>query len=204
MLAGVGLELVPGALSRPVLTAALKAMVTRHRPVFDRLDGLGDAVFLIDPTDLPVHFLLRPAGRAPSLWMARGAPPQDGWTAALRAPLLTLIDLLEGRVDGDAAFFGRDLVVEGDMGAVLILRNALEEGDVRVLPDLLAALGPAGRPLASILQRLSTVPRHLDDRLQAVQAALLRPQADRIARLEAMLAELQSMVRERSREKKTR
>jgi len=58
-----------------------------------------------------------------------------------------LIDLLEGRLDGDALFFSRELTVEGDTEAVLLLRNAVDSDEVDLFEDLLSVLGPLAGPL---------------------------------------------------------
>jgi hypothetical protein len=59
--------------------------------VFERLSGLGDPVFLIDPVDMPLVFVLdRCPGAEPSLCGQRRRRGGDGdypW------PLLTLVDL---------------------------------------------------------------------------------------------------------------
>jgi len=41
-----------------------------------------------------------------------------------------MIELLEGRADGDALFFSRTLTVEGDMEAVVALRNAIDGSEI--------------------------------------------------------------------------
>ncbi|WP_049973830.1 SCP2 domain-containing protein [Azospirillum sp. B4] len=117
----------------------------RHAAAFDRLETLGGKAFLIDPSDLPVRFLLRPAGDNPGLApIAEGqvAPPA---AATLRAPLGALLALLEGRVDGDSLFFSRQLMIEGDMEAVLILRNAVDGAGIQLDADLGGS--PAGRAI---------------------------------------------------------
>jgi len=118
LLVGLAARPLPPALLQPLLTLAMATTVRRHCEAFARLDGLGDSVFLIDPVDLPLAFLLRPGANPPSLTAIRsGAEPGAGdtaLTATIRGSLLSLIDLLEGRVDGDALFFSRDLSVEGD------------------------------------------------------------------------------------------
>ncbi len=192
-------DLVPPALMAPFLSAALRAMIRRHPEIFRRLETLGEADFLIDPIDLPVWFRLRPAGAAPSLTLHRGSLPDTGWTAALRAPFWTLIDLLEGRLDGDAAFFGRDIAIEGDMEAVLTLRNALEEGEVRVLADLLPLLGPVAGPVRHLLDRALPLATRMEGRLRALQASLLHPHMDRLSELEGEIADLRAQMRDRFR-----
>ncbi|MEA1649069.1 SCP2 sterol-binding domain-containing protein [Nitrospirillum sp. BR 11164] len=141
----------------------------RHADVFQRLAVLGERAFLVDPSDLPVRFLLRPAGARPGLW-----PIADGGTlplaaATLRAPLAALLALLEGRVDGDSLFFSRQLMIEGDMEAVLILRNAVDGAGIALERDLAARLP----------RRLFTLGRRwygeIDGLLHLVARATLQP-----------------------------
>ncbi|MBB6252948.1 ubiquinone anaerobic biosynthesis accessory factor UbiT [Nitrospirillum iridis] len=115
---------------------AFTRLARRHAAVFARLAALGEKAFLIDPSDLPVRFLLRPAGAAPGLTPLAEGQAAPAVAATLRAPLTALLALLEGRVDGDSLFFSRQLMIEGDMEAVLILRNAVDGAGVRLDTDL--------------------------------------------------------------------
>ncbi len=140
---------IPLAPLGPALDLALSVMRRRHPAVFERLAELDDPLFLIDPVDLRMIFLLRPAGPAPSLIALRDEThlaPQTKATATIRGPLARLIDLLEGRIDGDALFFNRELVIEGDTEAVLLMRNAIDSDEVDLLEDILSVLGPLARP----------------------------------------------------------
>jgi predicted lipid carrier protein YhbT len=59
-----------------------------------------------------------------------------------------LVGMLDGSYDGDALFFSRDLVIEGDTSAVLALRNALDDAEID--PATLAGV-PA--PLRALFNR---------------------------------------------------
>lgn len=50
---------------------------------------------------------------------------------------MTLLDMIGGKQDGDALFFSRDLSVTGDVEAVVVLRNAIDDTDGSVIDDLL-------------------------------------------------------------------
>ncbi len=127
------------------------------RPSFAaRLADYADRTFAIDPTDCPFVFLIRPhRGRAsvrvvPDI----GAAAHD---ARIAAPLVVLLGLIDGTYDGDALFFSRDLVIEGDTEAVLALRNAIENAEldpasVIGLPEPLR--GPFNRLTGVALDRL--------------------------------------------------
>lgn len=69
--------------------------------------------------------------------------------------------LIDGSYDGDALFFSRDLVVEGDIEAVIALRNAIDDAGVDLVADTAALLGPLGplgeRLLGGALMQLKGV-----------------------------------------------
>ena len=73
--------------------------------------------------------------------------------------MLALLGLIDGSYDGDALFFSRDLVVEGDVEAVLALRNAIDDAGVDLVADTAALFGPLApqRVLAGALVQLKTV-----------------------------------------------
>ncbi len=202
LLAGLALRPLPLPLLRPFVGAALAVLHRRHADVFERLEILGDATFLIDPVDLPFGFLLRPGLPSPDLVPVRDEADIGQPTAVIRGPLLALIELLEGRLDGDALFFSRDLVIEGDTEAVLTLRNAVDSGEISVVEDLLSLLGPLDGPV----RRLHAVGVGLFARaardLETLRAAAVAPvarryegQAAELRRLEEQVAELRRHAR---------
>ncbi len=145
-IAGILMRPLPLAPLQPLLAIALGAMRRQHPAIFERLMELGDPLFVIDPVDLPFVFKLSPGGPRPRLVAARNYD-EDTATALIRGPLPMLIDLLEGRLDGDALFFSRELNVEGDTEAILVLRNAVDSDEVDLFEDVLSILGPLGAPL---------------------------------------------------------
>jgi predicted lipid carrier protein YhbT len=101
---------------------------------FARLGPYADATFAIDPIDCPFVFLITPREGSLRLQRELGACRH---AARIAAPLLVLLGMLDGTYDGDALFFSRDLVIEGDTEAVLALRNAIEDAGL----DPATALG---------------------------------------------------------------
>jgi len=164
----------------PATSVAMRIMYRRHRAVFERLGEHGSRRFLVDPIDLPFAFLLMPRADDPEVHMVRsGDEPSADVT--IRGSLATLIALLEGRVDGDALFFSRDLTVEGDTEALLALRNAVDGEGIDLLEDFVMSLGPLapmGVRLADIGRTFTT---HLADRVGFVVASLLGPLDRRLA-----------------------
>ena len=164
----------------------MTAMKRCHPDIFERLADLGEPRYLIDPVDLPFVFLLRPDPEAPTLTAASDTEEVDA-TAAIRGPLLALIDLLEGRLDGDALFFSRDLVVEGDTEAVVALRNAVDGADIDLLSDVLSVLGPFSGPARVLAGGATALFSRAAQDLETLRTAIIAPA---IRRMDAGLREL--------------
>ncbi|MDH3230893.1 MAG: SCP2 sterol-binding domain-containing protein [Alphaproteobacteria bacterium] len=176
LLVGLALRPAPKPALQAAATFAMAAMLRRHRSVFERLEGLANPVYLIDPVDLPVSLLLDAGLPAPRLTVLRdGDPVPAPPAAAIRGPLPALIELLEGRTDGDALFFSRALAVEGDMAAVVALRNAVDGADVDLTEDLLRPLGPLRGPARRLAAVAGALYRRADEDLDILRAALLAP-----------------------------
>ncbi len=144
----------PLAPLRPVFQQLMAGLLRRHPEMFERLGEHGRAVFLIDPVDLPVVFIMRPDAGRPRL-TPHGRDDIPRWDAAVRGPLPRLISMVNGKEDGDALFFSRDIVIEGDTEAVLALRNAIDDAGVDLVEEIEALLGPFGRLLGLLRERLS-------------------------------------------------
>lgn len=144
----------------PLLALILRAVLRRHPAIFDRLGEHAHKRFGLRPTDLPFALVLAPRPDSPRISAVRALPPR-GLDARISGPLQALVALAEGQVDGDALFFSRTLVVEGDMEAVLALRNAMDGEGLDLVRDAAAALGP----LAPFAERLGTSGRRLLDRM---------------------------------------
>ncbi len=168
----------------------MAAMKRRHPEVFERLADLDGPRYLIDPVDLPFVFLLRPDPETPTLTAAKDAEEVEA-TATIRGPLVALIDLLEGRLDGDALFFSRELVVEGDTEAVVALRNAVDGADIDLLSDLLSVLGPFAGPARVLAGGAITLFARLAEDLETLRTAVIAPD---MRRTDAQLRELDEQV----------
>ena len=192
LLAGLAARALPPAVLQPLLDLAMAAVARRHGEVFARLDGLGEGAFLIDPVDLPFDFLLRPGASPPRLTVFRAGAGGIEAAATIRGSLLSLIDLLEGRVDGDALFFSRDLVIEGDTEAVLTLRNAIDGAGIDLVEIAASALGPFAGLARRVLGPAEALFRRATRDLERLQGALLFPVARRCDAQAAALDEIRT------------
>lgn len=188
---GLALRPVPGPALQVAASLAMAAMLRSHRSVFERLADIANPVFLIDPVDLPVSLLLDAGLPAPRLTVLReGDAPPVAPAAAIRGSLPALIELLEGRTDGDALFFSRSLAVEGDMAAVVALRNAVDGADIDLIGDLLRHLGPLGAPARRLVAGATALYRRAEADLELLRSALLAPMHRRADFQDARIDEL--------------
>jgi predicted lipid carrier protein YhbT len=193
LLAGLALRPLPLAPLQILLDAALATMRRRHPAVFARMAEAGEPSFLIDPVDLPLAFRLDFGTPAPRLAVLRDKSAAEA-TAAVRGPFQLLLTLLEGRIDGDALFFSRELIVEGDTEAVLALRNAVDGAGIDLVRDLPAALGPLAGVAAGALGLAQRLHARLDHDLGLLRSALTAPLRQRQAGTEARLARVEQRL----------
>lgn len=116
----------------------LRILEARHPRAFTALGELPDARLLIDPVDAPAALMLR-VGPTLALRVCDRTAEAE---ATVRGPCARLLDLLEGRIDGDALFFRRELSIEGDTALILALRNTLDGEEMDLFGDVAAAAGP--------------------------------------------------------------
>ncbi|WP_323037776.1 ubiquinone anaerobic biosynthesis accessory factor UbiT [Pararhodobacter sp.] len=137
-----------------LLTSLTRQLMQRHPGLQRRLGDYASRRFLLDLTDLPFLLLLEPGTSRPRVTAhARRSPPRhDTRIAGLTAAFL---GMLHGSLDGDALFFSRDLVIEGDTAAGLALRNAIDNAEL----DLTVEMAVLLKPLAPLITRLLAIGR---------------------------------------------
>lgn len=141
-----GVPLAPLSLA---LTGFARRIALRHPAMFRRLGDYAKARFVLDPTDLPVSLLWSRCGR-PRVQLSHRALQGD---ARIAGPLSGLLGLVHGAFDGDALFFSRDLVIEGDTAAVLALRNAIDDAELDLSVEAQAMSGPFAAPVKWLIAR---------------------------------------------------
>jgi predicted lipid carrier protein YhbT len=132
-----------------VLAGITNRICRRHPNIFDRLGTHVGKRFGIKPTDLPFAFVIEATSPQPRFSVMRELPVDV--EARISSQLVNLLALLEGRLDGDALMFSRQLTIEGDVEAVLALRNAIDDAGLDLVAEVSLMLGPLGEPARQIL-----------------------------------------------------
>ncbi len=112
------------------LTRAVRDLARRRPALFERLGEHRRSSFFIDPSDLGFAFLIVPDGAAAEVKTVSKHPSASS-DVMVRGPLLSLLGLLDGTFDGDALFFNRGLSISGKTDALLALRNAIEDAELK-------------------------------------------------------------------------
>ncbi len=126
------------------LNALTKLIAGNHPGLFRRLGPHASARYILDPTDLPFAICLEPNGGSPRVRALRRKISGD---VLIAGPFAALLGLVHGAYDGDALFFSRDLVIEGDTSAALALRNAIDDAELDLFREVEQLSGPFARPL---------------------------------------------------------
>ncbi|MDG4893592.1 SCP2 sterol-binding domain-containing protein [Mesorhizobium sp. WSM4976] len=145
----------------PLLTLSLRSLARRRPNLFERLGESRSVCFGIDPVDLAFAFRVVPEGQRSSVRVVSKdeAARSD---VQIKGPLLTLLGLLDGTLDGDAMFFSRVISISGRTEAVLALRNTIEDAELRPA-DLLGLHGILARYVdTGVLGALSVARRLVD------------------------------------------
>ncbi len=144
-------RMVPLPVAACVASLLFQQVLKSHPKLFDRLGEYGKARFGFIPSDLPFAFSIRPSERTIRTFRRGDAIKAD---ATIGGPLLLMLALAEGRVDGDAIFFARKLAVSGDMEAVLALRNALDDSEIDMVKAIGKLSGPFNRSMVGVLSSM--------------------------------------------------
>jgi predicted lipid carrier protein YhbT len=154
-LARLALTPVPLFLLQPVLGRIVRRIARLRPEIFGRIGPHTDKCFIIDPVNMPFVLVLHPDPDDPRLRAARrqNAPAPD---ARIAGSFLALLAVADGRLDGDALFFTRELVVEGDTEAAVCLRNALDDLEGSIADDVAEMFGPPGRAALGLLRRIGS------------------------------------------------
>ena len=157
----------PFVLARMV-GALLRGMERAHPKLFQNLSRLKGAVIHVDPTDLPHRFELRYGGDEKPTVRVLEKSGQGAADASIKGNLDILLNLLEGRIDGDALFFTRGLVITGDTAAIVGLRNTLDREEIDLFSDITGMFGPFAKPVGRALTALGRVRETAKSRVAAV------------------------------------
>jgi len=143
---------IPLPLINYFLNFTLIKVVKKNSYLFNRLVGHHHKTFLIQITNLPFDLVLQPNPNSPHLYAKRKAVKFDA-DATISGSFLSLLGMIDGRFDGDALFFTRDLQIFGDTEAIVCLRNALDDMDKSLADEAASNFSPIGPYFLAMARR---------------------------------------------------
>ena len=162
-LAKVLVNLIPARVLDRSVELVLRRMKTRHPKLFKNLAALQPALVVLDPTDLPHSFALEIGVDPVSFYLIQGATPQPA--AKVSGSLQAMIDMLEGRADGDMLFFSRDIQITGDTSVIVALRNTLDREEIDLFHEITSLCGPFAQPARLALTIADRLARRVKERI---------------------------------------
>jgi predicted lipid carrier protein YhbT len=168
-LARAVLDAIPACALQRAIGALMRRMHTVHPRLFKNLERLDAAVVRIEPSDIAHRFSLAFGNGKVSL----GVVDFEGIAcdACIKGNLDALLNMLEGRIDGDKLFFSRDIEITGNTEVVVALRNTLDREEIDLLDDIASLLGPFARPAKEAVLLADSVARHVRQRMTEKVAA---------------------------------
>lgn len=156
----------------PLLAATAHFAARRHPDLFERLAAIPDPTFAMVPDELPVAVIVRADTRRPRMRAVAKSDLDPARVAAVvRGPLSRLAALADGRLDGDALFFSREIAIEGSTEAAVALRNALDNAELGGLVELVFPPGRAARLVQRLLRLGGGILERVHARSTAQRAA---------------------------------
>ncbi|MHC8495049.1 ubiquinone anaerobic biosynthesis accessory factor UbiT [Thalassospira sp. SM2505] len=195
----------PKALTEQICRHAMATMHRQHKAVFERVAERESFALLIAPTDLDLKFYLKIDPEHPELRPVTNQTPEPV-AARIFGPLPALLELLQGKSDGDALFFSRTLRIEGRTDLVVALRNALDGEEIDLRSAVSNSFGIAN-PVARLMLGLAeTLYKQLQHDMNRTAATLTSSIEKRLGGLEKRasqqteaLARLEKSVQRSSR-----
>ncbi|CAK0765299.1 putative SCP2 domain-containing protein [Azospirillaceae bacterium] len=172
-----------------ILDHILSIMQTRHPGALTKIMELDSCKILIDPIDVPFLLTFTVGSRPELRVFSRKTPPTA--SAAIRGRLSVLLELFEGRIDGDSLFFARDLAIEGDTAAIVGLRNAMDGEAIDIATVITAFLGPISHLSPLARQILGQVNQQIADLHELFFQPLVQPMVKKINEIEKRITKLE-------------
>jgi predicted lipid carrier protein YhbT len=113
------------------------SIVARHPDILERIGRTDLLRFGIDPVDVPFAMEIELRDGTAGVRLMRSLEERM-LHARITGTLAALMGLVDGEADGDALFFSREIVVTGDIAAVLALRNAVDAAEITLLREAAA------------------------------------------------------------------
>lgn len=160
-LAKAALKVTPVAALSHVVGLVWSRMERRHPKLLKNLARLDKALVYLNPTDVPHSFALTLGEPVSFYAVSKEEMDAREPDALISGDLEALVDMLEGRADGDTLFFARDIQIEGNTEVIVGLRNTLDREEIDLFTEVLSLCGPFSRQAGIAVSMLDNFAKHI-------------------------------------------
>lgn len=160
------LSLTPQAALSHVVELVWRRMEHRHPKLLKNLARLDNALVYLEPTDVPHNFALTMGDRVQFYVISDEESEARTADATVKGGLQALVDMLEGREDGDTLFFSRDIQISGNTEVIVGLRNTLDREEVDLFTEVLSLCGPFAKPAGMAIHMADQFLGHMKGRIE--------------------------------------
>lgn len=197
---GLALRPLPPMLLSRLINFFLKQVERQYPTISNRLQPLGKCCFHIIPTDFWFTFLVTLDNGKATAQVLRKEQAVLNATATISGDLLSFVKLLEGSVDGDALFFSRRLIIEGDTEATLTLRNAVDSADLSIKTILAESSGFMKPFIKDAMTRLASLHQTAQKDFDVIQGSIVDTFASKISQLDEEIDRQEKLLMLQGRE----
>jgi len=192
LIAGILSQPVPLYLVDKILEHITSNLQKNHPSILERLEVIENKKFLISPTDLPFSIIITfQKDEIISVATKENDIESD---VRIFGSISSLVKMLDGEVDGDALFFSRELIVEGDTEALLTLRNSMDADDINILYEMLDSFGILGPIIENFIKPTQKVSTSLSDNMNLIKNSLLGSVIEELESQEAYIDKLNEKI----------
>ncbi len=162
---------------KPILQTGInkltKLFLQQHPKVITKMAEFSPARLVLVPADMPFCFFVEFTKDSLQINIIDSNAYSGSNLTIVTASLEVFIKMLEGDLDGDALFFSRQLMVEGDTTIVVALRNILEAESVNIKKDVNETLGVFAAPFNFFINLACVIYNDIDDNLSSVKSSIV-------------------------------
>jgi predicted lipid carrier protein YhbT len=131
---GVAISILPSHLVNNAIAIILNNINRSHPNLMRRLSALNGKTLLFIPTDTAYNFLAHMQNDRFCLqYISRNKITET--SVRVTGRIIDLFKIVQGQCDADALFFSREIEIEGDVEAIVILRNAIESENINIFTE---------------------------------------------------------------------
>ena len=175
-------SLLYGLLAKPIICRPIiqigiskltKLFIDKHPRVIKKMSQFSPSRMVLVPLDMPFDFFVEFSNESLQINIIDKNTYLGKNLTKITASIDVFVKMLEGNLDGDALFFSRKLIIEGETTIIVALRNILEAENVNIKNDIKKSLGIFYPAFTFLNNIFLTLKNELDQNLGVVKSSMV-------------------------------